>query len=291
MSFVESPRFPDRIGYLSVGGPTFRTAVVETNSGAEYRNARWAQSLRRYDLAHSGRTQAEIDELLAFFLAVGQGRAHMFRFRDWADYRVTVTDGRLELGAGTGEPTYQLAKAYAAGAYTHYRDITKPVAGSVACYRNAGLLTVGAGAGNIAIDTTTGLITFVADASQAIASHTPGATHVFTTAADISGLSIGSKVYLTGIVGTAAASLNAIAHTISNKTGSGPYTWTLSTATTGLTVSSNGTAAKFPQASDALTWAGSFDVPVRFDVDEFPIRIEGPGIYTLDTLPLVERRV
>lgn len=290
MSFIETPRFPEGIGYQSVGGPVFRTSIVETLSGREYRNAHWSQDLRRFDVQHAAKTAAEIDTLHAFFVAIGQGRANLFRFKWIKDYTTTTANGFLGTGAGTGAPTYQIRKRYTAGSTNYNKDIRKPVAGTVTGYRNAAPITVGASPGNIAIDTTTGIITFVADDSEAITGHTPGASHVFTTAADIPGLSIGEKVYLTGVTGTGAATLNAIAHTIANKTGSGPYTWTLSTATTGLTASS-GTAYEYPQASDVLTCACEFDHPVRFDTDELVARIEGPGIYTLDTLPLVERRV
>lgn len=290
MSFIESPRFPEGIAFRSVGGPVYRTGVVETLSGREYRNARWSQSLRRYDVANNAKNQTEIDALIAFFEAVAQGRANMFRFKDWTDYFVTVTNGILASGLGSGVPTYQLRKKYVAGAYTRYRNIQKPVAGSIVCYRNASPITVGASAGNIAIDTTTGIITFVADVSRAISGHTVGSSHQFTTAADITGLVITSKVYITGVTGTAASVLNGIAHTITGKTGSGPYTWTISTVTTGLTASS-GTGAKYPQAADVLTWAGEFDVPVRFDVDEFMYSPEAQGIYLVNSLPIVERRI
>lgn len=290
MSFIESPRFPEGIGYRSIGGPAFRTGVVETLSGREYRNSRWSQSLRRYDLAHGAKTQEELDELIAFFESVAVGRGNMFRFKDWADYAATIANGRLGTGVGDGTPSLQLVKVYASGANSRARDIQKPVSGTVLCYRNASPITVGASAGNIAISTTTGLVTFVADVSVACALHTPGASHVFTTASDITGLIIGSKVYLRDVTGTAASTLNGLAHTISNKSGSGPYTWTISTVTTGLTASS-GFGEKFPQASDALTAAFEFDVPVRFDVDEFMSSPEAPGVYRIDSLPLVERRV
>lgn len=290
MAFIESPRFPERIAYNSRGGVRFRTAKVETLSGREYRVQRWPQGLRHYDLAHSVKLQTEIDELDAYFHAVGQGDTNMFRFKDIRDYAVTQANGFIGTGVGDGTPVLQLRKRYSAGSNVFNRDIRKPVASGATGYRNAVALVVGASPGQIAIDYTTGLLTFVADDTEAITGHTPGATHVFTTAADISVLSIGEKVYLTGVTGTAATTLNGLAHTISNKTGAGPYTWTLSTNTTGLTASS-GTAFAYPQASDVLTWEGPFDIPVRFDIDEFMPYIVGPGKYRLDSLPLVERRV
>lgn len=289
MSFIET-RFPDKIAYKSVGGPVFRTAVVETTSGKEYTNSKWAQSMRKFDLAHTGKTKAEIDEIVGFFEAVAFGRANMFRFKDWADYLIASGEGFLGTGFGTGGPTYQLRKRRTFGAYTRDKDIKKPVAGSVAAFRNASPITFGGGAGNISIDTTTGIITFVADASQTISTHTPGASHVFTTASDITGLINGSKVYITGVTGTAAAVLNGVIHSITGKSGAGPYTWTISTTTTGLTAS-GGTGAKYPQPADALTATGEYDVPVRSEQDELMISVEAPGVYWIDAFSLVERRV
>jgi uncharacterized protein (TIGR02217 family) len=36
---------------------------------------------------------------------------------------------------------------------------------------------------------------------------------------------------------------------------------------------------------------GEFDVPVRFDIDQLPIRVTNPGQYISDAIPLVEVRV
>lgn len=288
MSDIESPRFPDKIAY-SLVMPGFSTGVVLTRSGRAYRNKYWPQTLRRYDLAHPVKTRAEIEELYNFFEAIAMGQANTFRFRDPVDNAMTVAEGILGTSAGDGTPIYQLKKRRTSGAYTADRDIKKPVIDTTTCYRDAAPITFGAGAGNIALDTTTGLVTFVADATQAITGHTPGAAHVFTTAADV-GLIIGEKIYLSGISGTAASVLNDLAHTISNKTGTGPYTWTISTDTTGLTASS-GTAAAYPQASEVLSAACQFDTPVRMGRDDFPVRQVGRALFVLETLPLIEDKI
>ena len=102
---------------------------------------------------------------------------------------------------------------------------------------------------------------------------------------------MGEKIHISGVSGTAATALNNLAHTITAKTGTGPYTWTISTATTGLTASV-GTAKEYAQDADTLTWAGEFDVPVRFDSDEFRAQMleSGPTnrLYSVSGLALVE---
>lgn len=290
MSFIESPRFPDDIAYGASGGPIYATDLVTTASGFEKRNQNWSAARLKFDVGYSVRTQAQYDALLAFFHAV-KGRAHGFRFKDHTDYMVTTSNGRvgaLALGDGTPGP-FHLVKRYTSGASTTDRDITKPV--SVTLYKNAVAQTLTT---HYTLDSTTGLVTLVALDSEGITGHTVGASHQFTTAADIPGLSVGEKVYLAGISGTAAATLNSLAHTISGKSGAGPYTWTIATATTGLTAS-GGNAYEYPQAADALTWAGEFDVPVRFDSDELRAQMlagrPGERIFTVPSVPIVEIRV
>lgn len=292
MAFLETPRFPDRIGYTTAGGPTFSTDIVQVSSGAEVRNANWSIELMKYDVAHSARTQSELDELAAFFRA-RRGRADGFRFKDFSDYSATVSSGILDAGVGDGYPTYQLYKRYTTGAVTHDRKIVKPV--SLTAYRNAGALTVGVSAGNIAIDTTTGIVTFVSDNTQAITAITPGASTTITISAAQTQLVQGDKVYISGVGGTIGAALNGLTHTISSKTNASDLIFAISTDTTGLAWTSGGSCYAYPQADDALTWAGEFDVPVRFDVDSFQASIlskSGSGyVYQIDSLPLVELRL
>lgn len=292
MAFLETPRFPDRIAYSTAGGPTFSTDVVQIASGAEVRNANWSVELMKYDVAHTSKTQAELDVLMAYFRA-RRGRAEGFRFKDFSDYTTTQSNGLLGTGVGTGYPTYQLHKSYTTGAIVHSRKIVKPVSATV--YRNASPVTVGAAAGNIALDTTTGIVTFVSDNTKAITAITPGATTVITITAAQAELILGDKVYISGVGGTIGAALNGLVHTISSKTNPTDLTFTISTATTGLVWTSGGSCYAYPQASETLTWAGEFDVPVRFDVDTFNAAIiAGPDanrIYSLDSLPLVELRL
>lgn len=294
MSFVESPRFPDKLGYGASGGPTFRTSIIALASGFEQRNADWSVERRMYDLVHTAKNRDELDELIAFYLTVARGRLHGFRFRDWADYNDTHGDaiGWLGGGVGTGSPTLQMYKRYVSGSNAALREITKPY-GTISVTRGGVAVVYGASAGQISIDTTNGEITFVADDSEAITGHTIGSSHQFTTAANVTQLGIGDKVYIGSVTGTASSLLNSAAHTISNKSGSGPYTWTISTNTGGspTLTASGGTIYAYPQADEALLWSGEFDVPVRFDTDELMAMIRGKNLFDLDRIPIIEIRV
>ncbi len=135
MAFHEV-RFPDNISRGARGGPERRTQIVELASGDEERNASWANSRRRYDVAYGIRRSDDLAAVVAFFEA-RNGRLHGFRYKDWADYKssqpsqpVTPTDQLI--GTGDGIVTsFALLKQYTSGAQSWTRAIAKPVAGSV----------------------------------------------------------------------------------------------------------------------------------------------------------------
>lgn len=159
MAFHEV-RFPDNISRGARGGPERRTQIVELASGDEERNASWANSRRRYDVAYGIRRADDLAAVVAFFEARG-GRLHGFRFKDWADYKssqpsqpVAPTD--QPLGTGDGATTvFQLMKRYSSGAQSWSRAIAKPVEGSVRLALNGVEQMSG-----WSIDPTTGSVTF-----------------------------------------------------------------------------------------------------------------------------------
>ena len=158
MAFHEV-RFPDNISRGARGGPERRTQVVELASGDEERNASWADSRRRYDVAYGIRRADDLAAVVAFFEA-RNGRLHGFRYKDWADYKsclpsqaITATD--QQIGTGTGSlQTFQLAKRYTSSAQTWVRTIAKPVAGTVRVA--LGMVEQMSG---WTVDTTTGVVT------------------------------------------------------------------------------------------------------------------------------------
>jgi uncharacterized protein (TIGR02217 family) len=291
MSFLEI-RLPEAVRPSMAGGPVFSTEIIEINSGHEHRNIGADEPRREYEIEYV-RSIDDLRALHAFFLVV-RGAAYGFRAKDWIDYEVISTEGLLGTGAGSGYPTYQSKKRYTFGAQSFDRTIAKLVSGTHTQYRNGSPVTVGDSAGNVTVDNDTGIVTFAADDTEAITGHTVGSSHQFTTAADLTGLGIGEKVYLSGITGTAATLLNGIAHTISNKSGAGPYTWTISTNTGGspTLTASGGNSYAYPQAGDILSWAGEFDVPARFTSDKFTARLlRVGGACEITGLQLKEVRV
>ena len=161
MAFHEI-RFPDNISRGARGGPERRTQIVELASGDEERNASWANSRRRFDVAYGIRRTDDLAVVVAFFEA-RNGRLHGFRFKDWSDYRATAQ----ALGTGDGVRTaFQLIKRYVSGGDADIRVITKPVAGTTKISLDGTPQTAG-----WSVDTATGLVTFVsAPANGAVVS-------------------------------------------------------------------------------------------------------------------------
>ncbi len=159
MAFHEV-RFPDDISRGARGGPERRTQIVELASGDEERNASWANSRRRYDVAYGIRRADDLAAVVAFFEA-RNGRLYGFRFKDWADYKSCLPSATPEatdqiIGTGDGSTTaFQLVKTYASGAQSWTRTITKPVAGTVRVAIDGTEQPSG-----WSVDVTTGVVTF-----------------------------------------------------------------------------------------------------------------------------------
>lgn len=145
MSFLETPRFPDSIAYGAVGGPKWNTSEVFNAAGYRAAISQNSHAQREYDVSHGLKTQEQLNELLDFFMAV-RGKFHGFRFKDWTDYQVTGTRGFFSL---ISSGVYQLQKQYVAGALEYYRNIRKPISGTL----------VITGSGTYSVNYTTGVLT------------------------------------------------------------------------------------------------------------------------------------
>ncbi len=147
--------FPTSISVDAVGsGSGFNTLVHTSASGFEQRNINWSLSRGTWNVAHVVKTQSQYDEIQAFH-RVSFGKAHTWRFKDFADYR--ATDSSLGTGDGS-ETAFQLRKVYSVASFTYARTITKPEFGTVQVYDNGSLQTPGT---HYALDYTTGIVTFV----------------------------------------------------------------------------------------------------------------------------------
>jgi hypothetical protein len=275
-------------GLLSAGvrGKSSRLNTRTVNQGG-FTDATpiWTSSLREYDL---GYVPMRVDAWHAItgLHEVTQGGAYGFLMEDPTDSYITPAQGVLlpfatvltgTGGLGYGVPTYYLGKRYTSTGSTRYNDrkITRPK-GTISLLRSGAAVTIGAAPGNATLNADTGLVTFVPEQTQALTSVATGTTTVLNFATGtgiVLAMSVGQRVYVSGLTGTAAATLNGFSHQITAK---GATSLTISTNTAGL-AATGGTAALYPQASETLTCSGYFYVPVHFAEDfiEWEMQIAG----------------
>jgi uncharacterized protein (TIGR02217 family) len=155
----DNVRFPTAISRGSHGGTERRTDVVTTASGREERNARWANSRRRYNAGFGVKSLNDLHEVIAFF-EERRGRLHAFRWKDHAEFKscgpaAAPSSADQTIGTGDGvTASFQLVKTYGSGLRNYVRTIVAPVAGTVLIAVNGVASTF------IAIDAQTGVATF-----------------------------------------------------------------------------------------------------------------------------------
>lgn len=155
MAVFHDVLFPKEIAYGAVGGPKFKTTIVTLTSGYEQRNIDWSQTRGEWDVSYGLKTQSELNVIRNFFMA-RHGKAYAFRFKDWMDFDMP----RQSIGTTNAlSKVFQIYKRYQDAASFFDRDLTKPVAGTVAVWVNGVGVTPGNGTGNFAVDLTTGKIT------------------------------------------------------------------------------------------------------------------------------------
>lgn len=283
---------PNSVIAAGVRGKQIRKNTRTTAmNGTVQVNIDWSRTLRQYELGIIPMLAAQWRAIEGLH-EVTEGGAFGMLLQDPKDSGVLITEGLLQaysasttallgtMGTGFGTPVHKLHKRYtsAGSSRTKDRAITRPWASSFVLKRGGSTVTMGAGAGNAALDATTGTVTFVADATSSATSITVGATTQVVTTTNPGTLITGQRIYLAGFTGADAALVNGQSHLISNVTGAGPYTFTLATVTTGKTITlGSGSAAKYPQASEALTWQGNFYVPVQFANDEIDWELVASG--------------
>ncbi|HRD78602.1 MAG TPA: DUF2460 domain-containing protein, partial [Hyphomicrobiaceae bacterium] len=137
---------------------------VVLGSGHEERNARWSASRRSYNAGYGVKSIDDLYSVVEFF-EERRGRLYGFRWKDhndWTSSRpgVPVTALDQEIGTGDGSrAAFQLTKRYGSAHAPFARDIRKPVAGTVVLAVAGAPQTLGT---DHSIDTTTGLVTFLA---------------------------------------------------------------------------------------------------------------------------------
>jgi len=144
-------RLLDCVAYGSQFGQEFKTRIVTLKSGFERRNVEWSMPMGKYSVLFQALEPADHALVRGAHMA-SMGSAIPFRFKDWTDYQAA---GEL-IGVATGDPQeLQLVKSYTFGAISLERTITKPVEDTVTLYADG--IEIG-----VAVDTTTGIVSFIA---------------------------------------------------------------------------------------------------------------------------------
>jgi uncharacterized protein (TIGR02217 family) len=130
-----------------------RNSRVTTDSGAEYANVVWAQTLRQYEVGIKPMRRETWMDIEALH-EVTEGGAYGFLMEDPKDNEVTVANGKAYSLTST---TFQLYKRYLDSGSSRYKDrkITRPRAASFTIY-NSGVAIPG---GSYTLNAETGVVT------------------------------------------------------------------------------------------------------------------------------------
>lgn len=125
-----------QISFGSSGGPSFRTDIVETESGIESRNQVWTYQRSKYELVYAPDVGINFKDLYEFFQVV-QGSLHSFLIIDPLDKYAAPGEGVFVTSLGSPSQS-QMAKRVTVQGYTATMLVTKP--------RQAGLVISGGSA-------------------------------------------------------------------------------------------------------------------------------------------------
>jgi len=123
---------PEFIESFAVGNPAFSTSYAITKSGREARHLDRINVCQKYLIKNARLSSSEFEQFNSFFKA-RRGSNFAFRFRDYADYK--VTNGIIARGDGNLNK-FRLKKIYSDAIAPYERVITKPVNNSVILYIN-----------------------------------------------------------------------------------------------------------------------------------------------------------
>lgn len=157
MSFIEQ-NLLDPLSWGFSGGPTWQTRRVGLRNGIQRRNVMRSRPLHRFSGSFDLRDDGTLATLIATFNAC-RGGAYGFRFHNPMDH--AVSGESLGVAAG-GEETWQLTRTYVFGTESVVVPVRKPIALGFE-------LTADGVPQATTLDTTTGMVTFTANAGESIA--------------------------------------------------------------------------------------------------------------------------
>lgn len=300
--------FPNDIGQNSDASTRFNTLVNQVASGHDQRIALWDYPLMEYNVAYGVRTMEQLHDLIRLFRAM-RGRLNSFRFLDKIDYTSTfavleesrspeeISPTDQQIGTGDGETTsFQLVKHYDFDGETATRPIYKPIWDTVLVAVNGEEIF------HFECDYSTGIVTIVPRVDVEV----PGATLTYIGGTTWSITVVGDPgdptTYLPllkageyfGVTGFGAEILRGVVvGSPEPSTTEVRFTWPKGTpsaepelAVGNIRIVTDNT----PRVGDVVTAGYHFHVPVRFDSDRIPVKLEYYGIGSASEVKLVEVR-
>ena len=155
MQFVDIP-FPERIAFGAQSDVTWATELAATQSGHEITNQSWEENRHVFDVSFAVRLRSDYLQVRSHFNQT-RGRAKSFPFKDFLDYQVSTSEGKLLSSAGAapaGNGTYYLHKRYGTGSDAYDRRITRPDSPAQVFRTRSGSTTNITGAGAVVTHTT-----------------------------------------------------------------------------------------------------------------------------------------
>lgn len=170
MTFHET-LLPEDIAEGARGGRGWSTDLVRNRGAHDKANQNWSVPLGAWDISYVNKSNVQTRQLLAFFLAVGQGKLNGFRFKDLKD--CNVTKGQLRRLTST---TYQMVQRYrfVAGGQTYSIDVTKPEPNDTVLQIWLGNTETTA----YTVNTSTGVVTFASAVPANVVVSMTGAYHI-----------------------------------------------------------------------------------------------------------------
>lgn len=288
MSDFLEERLPIDVRLDARYGDEFDVEITRTRSGAEHRHLLSA-IMQRHLVVHYTLQSADLWARVLSLYHRAYGTYAGFRVKCKDDFSTsgytdtpTPTDQDIALvSAGV----YQLQKKYGAGATPlgiglPVRTLYKPVAGTT----RVAVSSIEIAAGGWSVDTTTGLVTFIANKTANITAITKASSAVISCAGHT--FTAGESVYISGVAGmTQINGQRAIINSIVPGT-----SITVAIDSTGYsTYTSGGAANTRPQVGETVKAGCEFDIPCRFnsriDVQHLSLTMREAG--TIDLVELL----
>ncbi len=154
--FIETTNLPDEFTFWAQGGRGWKTTVVETYGGEEYRNEAWTRTKGEWSLQEALRSTNPLSSFyigtVTRFARVARGQLGGFRFRDWQDYKNDDAGGSGVFIA-IDATHFQMYKRYVIDATWIYDQIIVKPRAAYGTY--PGIVITGGGS----LDYTTGIVT------------------------------------------------------------------------------------------------------------------------------------